>query len=772
MGTGPPDHLFPHQPSSVMTQRSTGEWSLAVRQQAAVARVGQRGLKGDDLEGLLDDALQAVADSLGIRSVLLLELLPGWREFRGRSAILDGNQVNQAIMARLRVPAGRESMPGYTVMQAAAVVSDDLLGDQRFHARAAEYGLDVRAAVIAPVGWGERPWGVLAAYSDLERTWTDDDALFVQSMANTIGLSIARDRVEHELRDSSARLELSLEAGGLGAWTWGVLSEEVALSAPALAIFGTTEEQFQQAGNRLMELVHPDDREPLRANVGAALESNGEQHNVYRVIRPIDGEVRWIESWGRLVVEAGQPDKLVGVISDITERRQADELREALLAREQAARVEAEQARERLTLLTEAGTRFSTSLDPQVILDALPDVCVPVLADVCIVDVFDDHGELREAAAVARDEASLADVRALRRRRAELGGQGGVWSERQVATLVESVFVPRLVDEQFQAAAVDPEHLALYRRFDARSSMVVPLVARERVMGVLTLLLNRPGRTYGRDHLALAEQLAARAALALDNGRLFESRNRVARSLQAALLPPALPVIDGLVLAARYRVAEADIEIGGDFYDIIEVGDRAWGVVVGDVCGRGPDAAALTGLMRHSVRTAVVREQAPSRVLAQTNDAVLDQIDDARFCTAAYLRLEVPREPGAPVHVIASSAGHPRPAVLRADGRAELIDCSGLLLGVVPSPSLVDTEFLLGPGDSVVLYTDGVTEARCGREQFGEDRLLDALRELAGAGADGIAAGVDEAVRTFQDDANDDLAIVVVQASPERGPTR
>lgn len=747
--------------------RSTGEWSLAVRQQASVARVGQLGLQGGDLGEFLADALVAASDTLGVRSVALMELLPGWRELQGRAAVYDGRPIARADMERARIPAGRESMPGYTVMQGVAVVAEDLLADQRFRARAAEYGLEAQAAITAPVGWGERPWGVLGVYSEVIRAWTDDDVHFVQSMANTIGLAIARQRVEHELRDSSARLDLSLGAGGLGAWTWDFAVDSVVLSASALAIYGIDVEQFDGSGDGFLDLVHPDDRAVLRGRVYEALQTTGEQHNVYRVVRPSDGEIRWVESWGRLLTDDGHPYRLVGVISDITERRLADETKEALLAREQRARVEAEQARERLTLLAEAGARFSASLDPEVILASLPEVCVPALADVCLVDVFDDHGELREAAATAHDPQSLADVRDLRRRRDEAGGDGGIWSERSVAGRAESVFAADLTDEQFQAAASDEQHLALFRRLGARSSMVVPLVARGRVMGVLTVIVNRSGRQYGPDHLELVEQLAARAALALDNGRLFESRNRVARSLQAALLPPALPAIDRLGLAARYRVAEADIEIGGDFYDVMEVGERAWGVVVGDVCGRGPEAAALTGLMRHSLRTAVVREQVPSRVLAQTNDAVLDQIDDARFCTAAYLRVEVCEEPSRAVRVVASSAGHPRPAVLRADGRADLVHCAGLLLGVVPSPALVDVELLLEPGDSVVLYTDGVTEARQDKELFGEVRLLDALRSLAGADADGIAAGIDTAVSSYQDDANDDVAILVVQVLPE-----
>ncbi|QXC61511.1 SpoIIE family protein phosphatase [Aquihabitans sp. G128] len=735
--------------------RSTGEWSLAVRQQAAVARLGQLGLRGGDLQDLLEAALLSIAEELGARNVALLELLPSWRELAGRAAVHDGAVVDVRLVDRVRIPAGRESMAGFTVMQGVAVVSGDIEADERFQVRAPDYGIPARAAVTAPVGWGERPWGVVVVYSDVVRAWTDDDVHFVQSMANTVGLAVARQRVEHELRDSSARLELSLGAGGFGAWTWDVRTDSVELSPSALAIYGLVGEAFDGDGDAFLELIHPDDRAALRGETYEALQTSGEQHNVYRTVRP-DGEVRWVESWGRVLRGNDQPYRLVGVIADITDRQRAEESREALLVAEQ-------HARERLTLLAEATARFSGSLDPDVIVATLPEFCVPRLADVCMVDLFDEVEQLREVAADAVDPERLADVRALRRKRAELGGVGGVWSERRVAGRAESVFEPVMTDEQFQAAASDEDHLALFRRFHARSSMVVPLVARDRVIGVLTLIITEPGRQYEPDHLTLVEELAGRAALALDNGRLFASRNRVARSLQAALLPPALPRIDGLGLAARYRVAEADIEIGGDFYDVIEVGGGAWGVVVGDVCGRGPDAAALTGLMRHSVRTAVVREAAPSRVLAQTNDAVLDQIDDARFCTAAYLRLE-PEGPGRPVRVVASSAGHPRPVVLRADGRAELVDCSGLLLGVVPSPSLVDVEVTLEPGDSVVLYTDGVTEARRGKELFGEKRLLAAIRSLAGQDAEGIAAGLDDAVSDYQDDANDDIAIVVVQA--------
>lgn len=749
--------------------RSTGEWSIVARQQAAVAHVGQLGLKGVSLDQLLAEALEAMTTTLEVRFVSLLELEPDWRSLSVRAAAVDGYVIEQSALAGVRVPAGRDSLPGYTVMQGGPVATSDLLNDQRFRARAAEYDTQSQAAVAAPVGWGERPWGVLGAYSDDQRDWTDDDCHFVQSMANTIGLAIYRTQAEAELHDSSARLELSLDAGGLGAWSWELDSDLIDLSPSAASVYGLGPGSVELTGDQFLDLVHPDDRTALRGGAFESIQTTGEQHALYRWVHHQRGEVRWMESWGRMVNEGPASTRLIGVVADVTERRLADETKEALLAAEQRARVEAERARERLSVLADASARFGASLDPAAVVGVLADFCVPRLADVCLVDVRNDDDELVEVAGAATDEQSLVDVRALRAKRAELAGVGGIWSESKVAANVESVLMHRLTDEQFQQAASDGDHLALLRRFGAVSSIVVPLLARGRVLGVLTLMTNRSGRTFTDDDLSLVEDLAGRVALAYDNGRLFESRNRVARSLQAALLPPALPAIDGLDLAARYQVAEDDIEIGGDFYDVIEMGDRAWGVVVGDVCGRGPDAAALTGLMRHSVRAAVVRERLPSGVLAQTNDAVLGQIDDARFCTATYLRVEV-RDDGRPVRVLASSAGHPRPLILRADGRAESVECSGLLLGVVPAPRLVDVEVELEPGDAVVIYTDGVTEARRGTELFAEGRLMATLAALQGADADGIAQGIVDAVNDFAEGSNDDRAILVIRNAAVAAP--
>ncbi|MBX3286774.1 MAG: SpoIIE family protein phosphatase [Actinobacteria bacterium] len=738
--------------------RSTGEWSIAVRQQAAVAHVAQLGLQGHDAEALLTEALASLAANLGVADVILFELRFD-TVLVGRAAVLGGQAVGGPVMAKLRVPVGDGSMVGFVVGHGHAVASADTDLDDRFRLAAKDYGLPARAAVAAPVGSGERPWGVIVAYSPEVRSWTDDDVHFVQSMGNTTGLAIARQEMEGELRDSSLRLDLSLAAGGMGAWSWDTSLDEVTLSSSALEICGTTADAFDGTGDGLLDLVHPDDQPLLRGDVYEALQTDGHQHTQFRLVWP-DGSIRWAEAWGRVLTESGFGRRLVGVVADVTERLEAEQLRAELLEAERLARAEAEAARGRLAVLADASDRFSATLDPDAVVASLAEVCVPQLADVCLVDVLDEHGQLQEVRGAALDDASLADVRELRRRRAELGGVNGVYSEARVAGRRESVLIEELVDDDFRRASEDDDHLALFRRFGARSSMVVPMVARGRVIGVLSLLVNRTDRRFDAAQLALAEELAARAALALENGRLYASRHRVARSLQAALLPPALPEIPWLELGARYRVAESDVEIGGDFYDVMEVGPDAWGVVVGDVCGRGPDAAALTGLVRHSVRTAVIRERAPSGVLGQTNDAVLDQIDDARFCTAAYLRVE--RSAGG-ARVQASSAGHPRPVLLRADGSAEFLDCAGLLLGVVPQPTLVDVAFELGPGDAVVLYTDGVTEARRGKDLFGEKRLLATLADLGALDAQEIAAGLDDPVGAYQDGADDDIAVLVVR---------
>lgn len=747
--------------------RSLGEWDLAIRQQAALAHLGQFGLQSSDLDLVVREAMVVAADTLAITDVALFELDAANHVLRAHAALRSGRVLPRRSLGATRVPTGTGSLPGFAVHEATTVVAGDLLGDPRFTSRAPDYGVPVRAAVAAPIAWEREPFGALVVYGRTVREWTDDEVHFVEAIATTVGLAAQRSQIEQELRDSSTRLDLSLSAGGLGAWSWDLRGDRLTLNASAAVMYGLTRETVIRRGTDFLALIHPEDRDSFWDDAQQQVATGAEQRHVFRVIRPDTGELRWIESWGRQLDAAGPSTHVVGVCSDITERRRAEQLQEAILASEQLARIEAETARERLAFLAEASAVLSSSLDPEVTLTSLADLCVPGLADLCFIDLLDDEGSLQQQAGRAVSEAMLHDALSLRRRRRELGPAAPTQTGHNTALRGHGVVHTAITDEQLAVAAADADHLALMRRVDARSTIMVPIVARGRTIGVLTLVRRSDSRPYDEaEDLPFVEELAARAALAIDNGRLFHSRNRVARSLQEALLPPAMPAVDGLALAARYHVAEADVEIGGDFYDVIPLAPQTWGVVIGDVCGRGPDAAALTGLVRHTLRTAVMRERVPSRVLAQTNEAVLQQIDDARFCTVAYLLVEQGASAASPVRVSASSAGHPRPVLLRADGTAELVECAGTLMGVVHEPELLDVTLTLGPLDAVVLYTDGVTEARSGAQLFGERRLLEALRGLAGRSAEEIADGLDAAAASFRRSARDDTAIVVVQALP------
>jgi len=242
---------------------------------------------------------------------------------------------------------------------------------------------------------------------------------------------------------------------------------------------------------------------------------------------------------------------------------------------------------------------------------------------------------------------------------------------------------------------------------------------------------------------------------------LLAERSRIARVLQDSLLPATLPLVPGLELAARYRPAGDGGEIGGDFYDVFSLGDGRWGLVLGDVSGKGAEAAAMTALARYTVRAFATERHTPRGMLLRLNDAMARQTTDERYCTAVYMVLE-PHTAGARVRL--ALGGHPPPLLVRSKDGVELAGRSGLVLGVLPDPELHDVNLALGVGDLLCIYTDGVTEARRGRELFGEDRLVHCLSPTAHLPADEIAARLEQRVHAFSDSQlRDDMAIVVVK---------
>jgi len=522
---------------------------------------------------------------------------------------------------------------------------------------------------------------------------------------------------------------------------------------------------------RNCRFLQADDREqPALDELREALTEARECRVVLRNYRK-DGTPFWNELYVSPVHdEEGRLTNFVGVQNDITHRRRIEEERDALLVKEQLARSEAVEVRRRLALLAAAGPSLSASLDYEETLEGITRLLVPELADWCLLDIVEDNGSVNQLAAAHAEEEKEDLLRRLREHRQF--GQGDPGSTAEVIRTGQSVLLPDLPDTTFYERALGRgEHLDIVLRLEPRSLMCVPLLARGRTIGAITLVSSRPERRYDRDDLLLAEDLAYRCALAADNARLYRDRSEIARVLQRSLLPPHLPEIPGVEVGAEYLSVGEASEVGGDFYDLINSVEDGWICAIGDVRGKGVEAASVTALARYTIRAVTLKNDRPSEVLAALNEAMLRQLPEDRFCTTACVRLE-PQDGSAGVGVDVSRAGHPPPLLVRPEGAVEEVGCSGRVLGVFPDAELRDTSLRLMPGEALVLYTDGVTEARSpDGDFFGEGRLRHLLSSCAGCDAVTFARRVKGAVLDFQEGyQRDDLAVLVLRASEGAAP--
>jgi serine phosphatase RsbU (regulator of sigma subunit) len=288
--------------------------------------------------------------------------------------------------------------------------------------------------------------------------------------------------------------------------------------------------------------------------------------------------------------------------------------------------------------------------------------------------------------------------------------------------------------------------------------MIVPMTA-GRVIGTLTLSVT--GRAYDAQDVLVAADFGLRAGAAVENARLYRAASELARTLQTSLLPPHLPNVPGATLAAAFHPATQGLEVGGDFYDVFSTGEGQWYLVIGDVSGKGAEAAAVTALARYTLRTAAARRRSPSAILRWVGQAMLDQ-EAARghFCTIACAHLDLARTPA---RLTVSCGGHPLPALRRADGSVEPLGVPGTLLGLLPEPELQDRGTDLRSGDTLVLYTDGLTEARAPFDMWGFEELAAAVRA---APLDGPGGLVDSLVASALGDRvtpRDDLAVLALK---------
>jgi PAS domain S-box-containing protein len=572
-----------------------------------------------------------------------------------------------------------------------------------------------------------------------------------------------RRRIEEVLRESEERFRAIFEHAAIGAAQVGIDGRWLRVNRRLAEIVGYEPEELLQT--TFQEITHPDDLGVDLAQVRRLLADELRTYTMEKRYLRRDGSPVWVNLTVSLVRDAsGEPAYFIAAVEDISERKKAEEERDLLLVKEQLARAEAVEARRRLALLAAAGPALSSSLDYTEILERITRLIVPELADWCLLDGVEEDGTISQFAAAHADPEKEDLLRRLREHRRFGGDDLGSTSE--VLRTGEPVLIPDLPGAAFYERELGSgEHLDVLLRLEPRSLMCVPLLARERTIGAITLVSSRPDRRYGEEDLALAEDLAYRCALAADNTRLYRDRSEIARVLQRSLLPPHLPEIPGVEVGAEYLpVGEAN-DVGGDFYDLINTVEDGWLCSIGDVRGKGVEAASVTALARYTIRAVTLKDDTPSEVLAALNEAMLRQLPEDRFCTAACIRLEP--EDGSPgVGIDVSRAGHPAPLLVGPDGSVEEVGCSGRVLGVFDDAELGDSSLRLMPGEALVLYTDGVTEARSpDGDFFGEERLRRLLHSCSGLDAAGIAARIKNVALDFQEGyPRDDLAVLVLRA--------
>jgi PAS domain S-box-containing protein len=571
--------------------------------------------------------------------------------------------------------------------------------------------------------------------------------------ASTIARNITeRKRAEEALKESERLYRTVIEQATENIFLVDAETRRIVESNSAFQeTLGYTEEELRSM--TLYDIVAAD-RKSIDSNIRLILEQK--QRSVgERKYRRKDGSLVDVEVSVSTILRNGR-ETLCDVAHDITESKR----------REEAQR-----------FLAEVGATLSSSLDYRATLASVAQLAVPRLADWCAVDIVEEDGTLERLAVEHEDLQKVQLAHELQERYPPdpETPQGLL----RVLRSGQSEFYPDITDEMMVAAARDAEHLRLMRELGFVSLIFVPLVARGRTLGVITLVSAESGRRYREADLELAEELARHAALAVDNARLYKGRVQVARTLQEGLLPSRLPEVPGVEVGLRY-VSAGEVDVGGDFYDLFNtrMADQngssepssSWGIVIGDVSGKGAEAAAMLAFARYTLRTLATRESCPSTILSSLNEAMLHQrreCGDHKFCTVAYVRLETEGNKAQGARFTVSRGGHPPPFLLRTDGSIYKVGEPGRVIGVFEDVKLTEQEASLAPGEALILYTDGVVEARSPDGLFfGEERLKAILHSSVALDASTIASRIEDAVLNFQEqDPRDDVAVLVLRVS-------
>jgi len=656
------------------------------------------------------------------------EELEAWLLARGSSARSDLSPITRALRGEGSQLAELDDR------LREAIVDEDDADDRRLMERSR-----LRWTMALPLAPSGGPLGALAlGVGRSGRRYGRDELAFAELLVGRAGLALANAQLVNRLTATQRRLD-----GILGALAEAVTVQSAGgrieyaneAAAKLLGLPGVHAVLTAEPGSLIgrFEVRRPDGT-PLGADeLPGARVIRGETpeplltQSVYKAT----GELHWfITKATRLEDENGRV-MAVNVIEDITEEHEA---------------------RLRQQFLAEAGEALASSLDYEETLQRVARLAVPRFTDWCAVELPDDRGALQQVALAHVDERKVEQARAMRERHPpEPDAPTGAYA---VMRTGRPQLVSEVPDSLLVAAARDAEHLELIRALKIRSGISVPMITGGRVLGVMTFVFSESGRLYAAGDLAFAQELAARAATAIENARLYTERAEVARTLQASLLPEELPDVPGWRLAAEYRPGQRGAEVGGDFYDVFPVQDGQM-VLLGDVTGMGVAAAALTSLVRHTAKTAAAFDARPAAVLSHVNDALRQRPRIAPVTMVCGLLTGG--------SVMLAVGGHPLP--LRKRGTAcDKVGATGMLLGAVDDYVESETTTVeLAPGDTLVLYTDGVTDTPGHESRFGDERLRAAVA-AAPAEPGALLVAVSAALDDFAHGAGlDDRAMLALQ---------
>ncbi len=586
--------------------------------------------------------------------------------------------------------------------------------------------------------------GALCAFDPDSHSWQERDVVVLEELATAVIAELERVALATEHETVLLRLDLAMDAAGVGSWDWDLVSGELLWDDRLKAMFGYDDAGFDRTIDAFNRRVHPDDLPRVTAALEATIRGDAEYDETYRVVLP-DGDGRWLSARGRaLRDESGAVARIVGAAYDVTEQRLAEQRTSTMLSL--------------LELVAEASRVLAGSLEVEHAVRGLAQLLVPALGDWTVVTLVGTDGTLRGVESWHHD----AELRAVTRRLATYWLEGGTdaGAMQQVISTRRPVFVDSGLSQRAEEVLHSDVAREAARQLRLESVAILPLIAGDMVVGALTLGRGPDRPPLNKTEAATAAEVADRASIALDHARSFGRVRDFSEQLQLSMLEdPVQP--DGFDIAVLYTPASQAAQVGGDWYDAFVQPDGATMLVIGDVIGHDSAAAAAMGQLRSLMRgIAYAAGGSPADVLTSVDDTMRGLGVDT-IATSVVAKLV--RDPSGSVSMLWSNGGHPPAVVLRPDGSTLLLEEHDMLLGLAEDEQRVDHVLELEPGSVVLLFTDGLVERRGHALAEGFELLRSVVQECSDMSVQDL---VDHVHRVMvPSDPEDDVAVLAVEVA-------